>query len=190
MGSEMSKQKKKVNYVNNREFSEAVMEYVLLAEEYKLRGEEPPIVPNYIAECFLKIANGLSHKPNFIRYTYKEEMVMDAVENCLTAIKNYNIKTITRGGAPNAFGYFTMIVWRAFLRRLAKEKKQQDIKQKFFDTCGAEAFMEYEIGAHEFDENESIVEELKTRIGLIRVKDEIIRDFAREQKRLENGDDE
>lgn len=176
--------KQKVNYVNNKEFSEAVMDYVLLAEEYKQRGEEPPVIPNYIAECFLKISKGLSNKPNFIRYTYKEEMIMDAVENCLTAIKNYNIDTVTRGGTPNAFGYFTMIVWRAFLRRLAKEKKQQEIKDRFFSKSGADSFIEYD--DIDMSDNDSLVEALKAKIEQVKVRDEVLRDFAKEEKRKEN----
>lgn len=179
----MSSKKQKVNYVNNKEFSEAVMNYVLLADEYKQRGEEPPMIPNYIADCFLKISKGLSNKPNFIRYTYKEEMIMDAVENCLTAIKNYNIDTITRGGAPNAFGYFTMIVWRAFLRRLAKEKKQQEIKERFMNKSGAESFMDYD--DIDVSDNDSIVEALRAKIDQVKVRDEVLKDFAREEKRQE-----
>ena len=179
----MSSKKQKVNYVNNKEFSEAVMNYVLLADEYKQRGEEPPMIPNYIADCFLKISKGLSNKPNFIRYTYKEEMIMDAVENCLKAIKNYNIETITRGGAPNAFGYFTMIVWRAFLRRLAKEKKQQEIKERFMNKSGTESFMDYD--DIDVSDNDSIVEALRAKIDQIKVRDEVLKDFAREEKRQE-----
>ena len=173
-------ERQKVDYVNNKEFSEAVMDYVLLAEEYKQRGEEPPPIPEYIADCFLKISKGLSNKPNFIRYTYKEEMVMDAVENCLTAIKNYNIDATTRGGSPNAFGYFTMIVWRAFLRRLAKEKRQQDIRKRYLDKSGVESFIDLD----ESDPNEydTIVEELKARIEQVKLRDEILRDFAKEEK--------
>ena len=81
------------------------------------------MVPDYIAKCFLKICEGLSHKSNFVRYTYREEMVMDAVENCLNAVGNYNIEAATRKGKPNAFGYFTQISWFAFIRRIKKEKK-------------------------------------------------------------------
>ena len=95
--------KQKPHYVNNKEFSLAVVEYVKTVNEAQAAGTQIPNVPNYIAECFLKIAEGLSHKANFIRYTYREEMVMDAVENCLKAITNYNIDAATRTGAPNAF---------------------------------------------------------------------------------------
>ena len=69
----------KEHYVNNKEFSQAVVDYVNLAIESRGKGEDEPTIPNYIGECFLKIAEGLSHKPNFISYTYREEMVMDAV---------------------------------------------------------------------------------------------------------------
>jgi hypothetical protein len=104
------------------------------ANEAKASNQTVPIVPNYIAECFLRISEGLSHKSNFIRYTYREEMVMDAVENCLKAIHNYDLSTATRTGRPNAFAYFTQISWYAFLRRIAKEKKQQDIKLSYLEN--------------------------------------------------------
>ena len=129
-------QKENIHYVNNSDFSTAVVEYVRSLEEAKKNNEELPIVPNYIAECFLKISEGLSHKANFIRYTYREEMVMDAVENCLKAIDNYNLEVATRTGKPNAFAYFTQIAWYAFLRRIQKEKKQLEIKSKILEQSG------------------------------------------------------
>ena len=113
-----------IHYVNNKEFSQAVVDYVKTTDAAKAAGQESPIVPDYIARCFLRIGEGLSHKQNFIRYSYREEMVMDAVENCLKAINNYDVEAATRSGNPNAFAYFTQISWYAFLRRIAKEKKQ------------------------------------------------------------------
>jgi len=136
--------RKSVHYVNNADFSAAVVEYVKIVQEAKSNQKEIPQVPEYIARCFLRIAEGLSHKSNFIRYTYREEMVMDAVENCLKAIENYNIEAATRTGKPNAFAYFTQISWYAFLRRIEKEKKQQDIKLKYIAESGIENFIDNE----------------------------------------------
>jgi len=85
------KPKDRPHYVNNREFSNAVTEYVKVVQEAVKEGKEIPKVTDYIALSFLRIAEGLSHKGNFVRYTYREEMVMDGVEHCLKAIKNYNI---------------------------------------------------------------------------------------------------
>ena len=106
--------RKSIHYVNNADFSQAVVDYVTSANEAKNDNRKIPKVTNYIAQCFLRIAEGLSHKSNFIRYTYREEMVMDAVENCLKAINNYDIEAATRTGKPNAFAYFTQITWFAF----------------------------------------------------------------------------
>jgi hypothetical protein len=102
-GSVMARQKKQsIHYVNNAEFSQAVVDYVTVVNECQKNNTEIPKVPDYIAQCFLRISEGLSHKSNFIRYTYREEMVMDAVENCLKAILNYNLEAATRTGKPNA----------------------------------------------------------------------------------------
>jgi len=137
---------KSIHYVNNADFSQAVVEYVKKADEAKKNNKDIPKVTNYIANCFLRIAEGLSHKSNFIRYTYREEMVMDAVENCLKAINNYDIEAATRTGKPNAFSYFTQITWFAFLRRIAKEKKQQEVKMKYLTASGIENFIINENG--------------------------------------------
>src|SRR6056300_879574 len=146
-----------IHYVNNKDFSQAVVDYVRTVNEAKAKETELPIVPNYIASCFLKICEGLSHKANFVRYTYREEMVMDAVENCLKAIENYNIEAATRSGNPNAFAYFTQISWYAFLRRIQKEKKQQDIKMKYISEADISDFMEGEGN----EDNNSFVDTLR-----------------------------
>ena len=177
--------KKSIHYVNNAEFSQAVVDYVKTADSAKSKNKEIPIVPNYVAQCFLRIAEGLSHKANFIRYTYREEMVMDAVENCLKAISNYNLEAATRTGKPNAFAYFTQITWFAFLRRIAKEKKQQDIKLKYLTQSGVENF----ISENENADNtasyvaNSFVDVLKNRIDKIKVKDEKIKTITKQIKK-------
>lgn len=176
--------KQNVHYVNNRQFSEAVVEYCTSAAAAKATGKQVPIVPNYIAECFLKIAEGLSHKANFIRYTYREEMVMDAVENCLKAIENYNIETATRTGLPNAFAYFTQISWYAFLRRIAKEKKQQDVKIRYITQNGFESYMGDDDQSLANDEVvRAFVDTLKERIDRVRDKDAEFKEYVLEEKR-------
>lgn len=174
----------KPHYVNNAKFSEAVVEYVKRANEEVAAGREKPVISNYIAECFLKIAEGLSHKANFVRYTYREEMVMDAVENCLKAIENYNLETATRTGKPNAFAYFTQIAWYAFLRRIEKEKKQQDVKLKFIAEAGIENFLD--TSQHDLQDDAAampFVDELRSRIDVIKENDRIFREYATKEKR-------
>ena len=178
------KPQEKPHYVNNKEFSLAVVDYCESAEKArKQKSKNIPIVPDYIAECFLKIAEGLSHKSNFIRYTYREEMVMDAVENCLKAIKNYDIKTATRTGTPNAFAYFTQISWYAFLRRIEKEKKQQDIKLKYIANIGIDELGDNQDGDTPNDEAMAFVDNLRSRIDGVRANDLYWKDIVTEEKK-------
>mgnify|MGYP005990876171 FL=1 len=172
-----------IHYVNNADFSAAVVEYVKEVRKAKAKKEQLPIVTDYIAECFLKIAEGLSHKSNFIRYTYREEMVMDAVENCLKAIENYNLETATRTGKPNAFAYFTQITWYAFLRRIAKEKKQQDIKLKYLTSSGLETFIEVEGDTLANTVAQQFVDFLKDRIDKVKATDDAVKEFVKKEKR-------
>ena len=181
------KPKEKPHYVNNRDFSQAVCDYVQLSNDARDNDKPIPIVPEYIAHCFLKISEGLSYKSNFIRYTYREEMVMDAVENNLRAIKNYNIEAATRTGNPNAFSYFTQISYFAFLRRIAKEKKQQDIKFKFIEKSGIEDFMalnEDEMN-HLEGIDHSFVDELRSRIQRVKDDDGFLKNKIKEEKKIE-----
>lgn len=177
--------KQSVHYVDNKRFSQAVVDYCAeLEQARKERRNQLPIVPNYIAECFLKIAEGLSHKDNFVRYTYREEMVMDAVENCLRAIGNYNVEAATRTGTPNAFAYFTQISWYAFLRRIAKEKKQQDVKMRYLSQSGIEQYIltdTTDVAAYQVIQ--SFVDQLKGRIDKVKEKDADIKQYAQEEKR-------
>lgn len=177
MKNEKLKPKQKPHYVNNRDFSEAVVEHVRATNEAVNNETIEPKIPEYIGSCFLKISEGLSHKPNFVRYTYRDEMVMDAVENCIKAINNYNIEAATRTGKPNAFAYFTQISYFAFLRRIAKEKKQQDIKMRWIEQSGLDAFADVGDSGYVGD---SIVERIKTRIDAVKVKDQSLKDWANE----------
>jgi len=176
------KPKEKPHYVNNKEFSYAVVDYVKAANAAINKDEVPPKVTDYIATCFMKISEGLSHRPNFVRYTYRDEMVMDAVENCLRAIRNYKIETATRTGNPNAFSYFTQICFFAFIRRITKEKKQQDIKHRFIERMGVEDFMDMGMDAQAANDTRAYVDQLKSRIDIIKTKDEAVKQFAKEEK--------
>ena len=178
------KPKDKPHYVNNAQFSQAVVDYCTTVQEAKVLGKGQPIIPDYIATCFLKICEGLSHKANFVRYTYREEMVMDAVENCLKAIQNYNIEAATRTGKPNAFAYFTQISWFAFLRRIEKEKKQQDIKMKYMEQSGIENFLDQELGdAQSKQVAAAFVDQLRFRIDEIKDKDKEWKEIVKKERK-------
>lgn len=117
--------KTKTNYINNPDFLKAMIDYKAKVAQATSDGKPKPQVPPYIGECFMKIATRLSHKPNFINYTYRDEMICDGIENCMQYIDNFNPEK-----SNNPFAYFTQIIYFAFLRRIDKEKKQLYIKFK------------------------------------------------------------
>ena len=179
------KPREKPHYVNNSDFSDAVVEFAKSSQKAISEGKPIPVVGDYIANCLLKICEGLSHKSNFVRYTYRDEMVMDAVENCLRAIGNYNVEAATRKGKPNAFGYFTQIAWYAFLRRIAKEKKQQDVKLKYIAESGLDEFMVDPDEDPEVSKAvQSFVDNLRQRIDEVKEKDQKFEYYKK--KRLSN----
>ena len=121
----MSTDKKKVHYVNNKEFLQAIVERKQALKEAEESDLPKPQVSNYLGECILKIANHLSYRPNFINYTYRDEMISDGIENSLQYIDNFDPEK-----SKNPFAYFTQIIYFAFVRWITKEKKQQKIKDK------------------------------------------------------------
>jgi len=127
----MTEPKKKKQYVNNSDFLNALEEYKKKKRHTTENDLPPPSIPNYIGECFLKIAEGLSHKPNFINYTYRDEMIADGVENCLMYFENFDAEK-----SKNPFAYFTQVIYFAFLRRIQKEKKQMYVKYKATEQFG------------------------------------------------------
>lgn len=122
------KPRAKVNYINNPDFLIAMVEYRQMVADAEEKEATRPRVTTYIGECFMKIANRLSHKPNFVNYSFREEMIGDGIENCLQYIDNFDPEK-----SSNPFAYFTQIIYFAFLRRIDKEKKNLYIKYKLAD---------------------------------------------------------
>ena len=142
----MNKAKKNPHYVNNKEFHESLLVYKNKVDASYLEkfGKEPtrderathwqgkPPIPDYLGDCFLKIATHLSYRPNFVNYMFREDMISDGIENCVQYIHNFDVNR------ANPFAYFTQIVYFAFLRRISKEKKQIEIKEKIIERSGYE----------------------------------------------------
>ena len=127
----MAKRKRSEHYVNNKEFLAALIKYREDKEIALMKGLPKPPIPRYIGECFLKIANHLSFKPNFVNYMFKEDMISDGIENCVQYIHNFNPEK-----SQNPFAYFTQIIHYAFLRRIQREKRQLEIKNKIIERSG------------------------------------------------------
>jgi len=127
----MTKRKRSEHYVNNKEFLAALIAYREDREIAEAKGLPRPVIPRYIGECFLKIATHLSFKPNFVNYMFKDDMVSDGIENCVQYIHNFNPEK-----SQNPFAYFTQIIHYAFLRRIQREKRQLEIKNKILEKSG------------------------------------------------------
>jgi len=175
----MAKQK---HYINNEDFLKALIEYKASCALAKKNNKTLPPIPNYIGECFMKIAEGLSHKPNFINYTYREEMMSDGIENCLQYFNNFD-----PAKSSNPFAYFTQIIYFAFLRRIGKEKKQLYVKYKATEQMGIlDEFelMEFEDGtSKQFELYDNIAEFIENYEDAKQVKKDAI--TAKKSKGLE-----
>ena len=127
------RKRRKNNFIDNKEFYAALVTYRKQCQQAEESGEQAPIIPRYIGKCFLDIAEHLSMRPNFSNYMYRQDMVMDAVENCVLYCKNFDPEK-----SKNPFSYFTQVCWYAFLRRISKEKRQIEICDKIISKSGFE----------------------------------------------------
>jgi len=118
------------NYINNADFLKALIDYKAKCKHATENNLPEPAIPNYIGECFMKIAEGLSHKGNFVNYPMREDMIGDGIENCIMYFRNFDPER------TNPFAYFTQIIFYAFIRRIQKEKKQLYIKYKATELYG------------------------------------------------------
>ena len=139
--TKQTKAKLKPHYVDNKKFLGAMIEHRAKVQKAEEKKRKAPEVTNYIGECFLKIANHLSYRPNFINYTYRDDMISDGIENCLQYMRNFNPEK-----SNNPFAYFTQIIYYAFIRRIQKEKKQQDVKAKLIANSGSEMMLDTLVG--------------------------------------------
>ncbi len=145
------------HYVKNEEFLAALIDYKAKCVQAEKDGKSEPPIPNYIGECFLKIAEHLLRKPNFISYSFRDEMISDGIENCLMYFRNFDPDK-----SKNPFAYFTQIIYYAFLRRIMKEKKQLYVKYKATEQFGildeAEMFEDQDGNYKQFEMYENISE--------------------------------
>lgn len=119
------------HYINNKDFLIALIAYKKKVEDCKKKKKPAPPLNEYIGHCFIKIAENLSRKPNFASYTCREDMISDAVENCLRCVGNFNPEK-----SKNPFSYFTQIIYFAFLRKISSEKKQLYTRYKAIEQLG------------------------------------------------------
>ena len=147
------------HYVDNKKFLAALIEYKKNIDTAKVEGKGIPQVPKYIGECFIKIATHLSYKSNFINYTFKDDMISDGIENCLTAATKFDPEK-----SSNPFAYYTQIIYFAFIRRIQKEKKHQATKYKIIENLDMDAIMQ---GSDDTEAGRQLIDYLKKQLDNI-----------------------
>lgn len=186
------KKKKRAHYVNNEEFLQALIQYKKDCYDAENSGEDKPQIPNFIGECLLKIATHLSYKPNFINYSYRDDMILDGVENCILYLSNFNPEK-----SKNPFSYFTQIIYYAFLRRIMKERKQSYVKNKIIQELPMEVFDQLE-GDEAFYTNQYIdfrrstqnFDDYIERRKAKKTEDRLKRSMGLDELALDNGEDD
>lgn len=168
------------HYVDNKKFYTAIIHYKADCEKAKKDNLQQPRIPPYIGECLFKIATRLALKPNFISYTFRDEMVSDGLENCVNYLNNFDPEK-----SDNPFAYFTQIIWFAFLRRIDKEKKHLYIKQKTLENF----YFEGMLAEQAIDDDKSVSVNLDNEYmqGLVEAYDKKQAEKQRKSKNRRTG---
>lgn len=128
------------HYISNKEFTQAIDDYIKLCEVNEASGKEAPVIPDNIAKQFMALANKLGIRYNFVNYTFRDEMISNAIFACCAKIRKFDIKV-----SNNAFAYFTNVCWRAMVDVINYEEKMSYIKAKSFQS------IDYDESMHEAD---------------------------------------
>jgi hypothetical protein len=178
----MTKQQTPNHYINNQEFLAALVDHRTKVDAARAAGKEPPPVSNYIGDCFIKIARHLSYKSNFINYSYRDEMISDAIENCLAVVNNFD-----QTKSKNPFAYFTQITFFAFVRRIQREKKQMATKYRYIDQLDISEMITQQHDNGEF--TNQFLEYLKTQMDTLEYEKVVSTITKKTEKLLETDID-
>jgi hypothetical protein len=148
----VKKEKAVKNYINGRDFYNALVEHDRRLKN--CQDDKKPQISRYIGECILKIAEKLATKFNFVNYSFREEMVLDAIEKMIASVEKYDITYSAVN--PNPLGYFTQIAWNVFLQRIAREKLENYIKHKNFEKINLSSINEFNEFEGMFDNEEHV----------------------------------
>jgi hypothetical protein len=116
-----NKTKPKINkekfYVDPQKFDEEILKFY-----------ESGVMSNELATMVNNIATKLSFAGNFINYSYKNDMIGDAIVRMIKALvtKKYN-----RSKGTNPFSYFTRIAFNSFRNRIKREKHTHETHERY-----------------------------------------------------------
>lgn len=173
------------NYINNKDFYELLKQYKAACKEAEKNELPTPRITEEIGQSFMMIATKLASKANFSGYTYKDEMISDALENCIVAVHNFDPEK-----SKNPFAYFTQIVWYAFLRRIEKEKKQTYVKYKSLEQLVVDSDLLEEEGGNGYSNFDIANEKMKPIIDKFESTTKTAKEKTRKGIELFAGDDE
>lgn len=142
--------KTKDNYVDKFELHKELTKYKLEYDHCKKNGKPLPVPNDYIGKCIISIATRTAYSRSFCRYPYRNDLISDAIENCVRYLHTFRIEPVegthvNKGKmVQNAFGWLSMIVFRAYVRRIKMENRQLEIteelisKKDYSEVCNSE----------------------------------------------------
>lgn len=184
---ELPKARASRDYIDNDKFSEELGKWAARCRERMAidRTDREPM-SNYLGECILLIAKNVSRKHNFVGYSFKDDMISDAVLGCIKYLYNFNPDAETKSGKVSAFNYVTTLVHNHFGARILEERKEQYLKLKSYELQGGDDVFGNEVDLEGPIEND-ILTDHKSRIAeyemFIEARKQKLRDKANKNKK-------
>jgi DNA-directed RNA polymerase specialized sigma24 family protein len=149
------------HYVSNKELFAACSIYSAEHKKARDANEELPVVPHEIGSAILRICTNMTNNYNFVGYTYKEEMIADAILKCIIKAHNFDPTK-----SDNPFAFFSQICWNQFLERIKKENHQTSVKAKLIREKMSNEFVEHGSNLDDSESSNAFVEFLKENDAL------------------------
>lgn len=150
------------NYINGKEFYDELKIYhKQYLESIELKEDKPPLSEK-IAFAIIQIATRLMNSYNFVNYTYKDEMISDAILKCLDKVHRFDPSI-----SENAFAFFTQISWHAAITRIKIEQKESSVKARLIREKMSSEFVTHGVDSDADDGGNSFVDFLKENDAFI-----------------------
>jgi Sigma-70 region 2 len=151
------------HYVNNGQLYEELVAFKEKCLKAREEGKPEPRLSNYVGQCILLICQRIGTRPNFSGYSYRDEMVDDAIENCVAAISSFD-----PAKSNHPFNYLSTVAMNAMIRRIQKEKRETYMKHKTMQMMATHL----EGGAELADErSQRVVSDFETKLAEKKAKD-------------------
>lgn len=126
-------------YVDNQRFYDEIVKRKAALKEAEEKGLPKPKINDYIGKCLTDIATNFAKRPLYYGRTYKDEMIQDAIVNCVRYFDTFDPER-----TKNPFSYFSQCCYYSFLATIVNERDQAYTRSQIAKNVNIDKFTSQE----------------------------------------------